>query len=52
MYPYFVTSLFKKATAKLHGFQNGFLKLPKQYGENFTTSVQIMSSAACEADVC
>lgn len=39
---HFVTYLFKKATAKLHGFESGFLKIPRQYGENFTTSVQII----------
>lgn len=40
---HFVTSLFKKAIAKLHGFESGFLKLPRQYGENFTViSVQII----------
>lgn len=38
----FVTSLPKKATAKFHGSENGFLKLPRQSGGNFAASVQIM----------
>lgn len=39
---HFVTSVFKKATTKLHDFESSILKLPRQYGENFTTSVQII----------
>lgn len=38
----FLTSLSKKAAAKLHGSKSGFLKVPRQSGGNFATSVQIV----------